>query len=358
MEEQIVTTTCNMHCGGQCLLKVHVKDGVITRIETDDTEEPQYRACAKGRAMRQRVYAPDRLKWPMKRVGERGSGEFKRISWDEALDTIAGELKRVREKYGPAAIMYAAGGGDLGWLDNEVRLVIPRMLSKLGGCTGMWCVRSYHAAVWASLASYGTAVACNSRDDLVNSRLIIMWGWDPGHTTSETRTNWCLMKAREAGARIVAVDPKYSDSAAIYAHQWIPIIPGTDAAMLIAMAYVIITGNLQDQKFLDAYTVGFDRYKDYVLGKEDGIARTPAWAEKITGVPAAAIEKLAREYASTKPAALMASISPGRTAMGENCHRAAITLSAMTGNIGISGGGPAVRTFQGITGAPSSHGFQ
>ena len=114
MEEQIVTTTCNMHCGGQCLLKVHVKDGVITRIETDDTEEPQYRACAKGRAMRQRVYAPDRLKWPMKRVGERGSGEFKRISWDEALDTIAGELKRVREKYGPAAIMYAAGGGDLG----------------------------------------------------------------------------------------------------------------------------------------------------------------------------------------------------------------------------------------------------
>src|SRR3972149_11715524 len=101
--EKIVPTMCVAHCGGSCLLKVHVEDGVITRIETDDgKEEPQLRACLRGRSYRQRVYAPDRLKYPMKRVGARGEGKFERISWDEALDTVASEIKRVRDTYGPS----------------------------------------------------------------------------------------------------------------------------------------------------------------------------------------------------------------------------------------------------------------
>jgi anaerobic dimethyl sulfoxide reductase subunit A len=102
--EEVVTTTCASHCGGSCTLKLHIKEGVITRIETDD-DEPQFRACLKGRAYRQRVYAPDRLFYPMKRVGECGKGKFERISWDEALDTIAGEIVRVRDIYGPASIL-------------------------------------------------------------------------------------------------------------------------------------------------------------------------------------------------------------------------------------------------------------
>ena len=88
-QEKIVTTMCCSHCGGTCLLKVHVKDGVITKIETDNEEEPQLRACLKGRSLRKSVYAPDRLLYPMKRVGARGEGKFKRISWDQALDTVA-----------------------------------------------------------------------------------------------------------------------------------------------------------------------------------------------------------------------------------------------------------------------------
>ena len=98
-KEQVVMTACASHCGGRCLLKVHVKDGKITRIETDGGEEPQLRACLRCRAYRQRVYDPDRLKFPMRRIGERGEGKFERISWDEALDKIVSELNRVRSQH-------------------------------------------------------------------------------------------------------------------------------------------------------------------------------------------------------------------------------------------------------------------
>ncbi len=351
--EEVVRTTCNIHCGGQCILKLHVRDGVVVRIETDDEEEPQYRACVKGHSLRQRLYDPYRLKWPMKRVGERGTGQFEQISWDEALDTVAGELKRIKEEYGPAAIIALHTTGDSGLMNQETGTAFFRVLSKFGGYTGQWGSPSFEAASWASAATYGCQAPYNSRDDLPNSRLIIMWGWDPASAITETNSDRYLLKAKEAGSRIIAVDPKYSDSAATFAHQWIPIIPGTDAAMLIAMAHVMITGNLHDQKFLDAQTIGFSSFRDYVMGVDDGTPKTPAWAEPITGVPAVTIEKLAREYATTRPAALIAGIGPGRTAVGEQYHRAAITLAAMTGNIGISGGDPSARSYLGISTAPN-----
>ena len=109
-EERIITTACASHCGGAGLLRVHVKNGVITRIETDNGEEPQLRACLRCRAYRQRVYDPERLKFPMRRTGERGEGKFERISWDEALDTIVSELNRVRSTYGPSAVFFTEGG--------------------------------------------------------------------------------------------------------------------------------------------------------------------------------------------------------------------------------------------------------
>jgi len=348
LAEKVVTTTCASHCGGTCVLKVHVRDGVITRIETDDGPEPQLRGCLRGRAYRQRVYAPDRLLYPMKRVGERGEGKFERITWDEALDTVAGELMRVRDTYGPASILYLALAGDLGQLHTP-RLT-NRLLALAGGYTWTWGLTSFGAGMYVSRACYGTYFTSNTRDDLLNSRLIILWGWDPATIIAGTNTAWYLARAREGGARIVAVDPKYNESAATFAQQWIPIRPGTDAAMLIAMAHVMITENLHDQAFLDTYTVGVDRFKGYVLGVEDGVPKTAAWAEAITGVSAATIEELAREYATTKPAALMAGIAPGRTASGEQYHRAAITLAAMTGNVGIHGADAAGRAWESILG--------
>lgn len=218
----------------------------------------------------------------------------------------------------------------------------------LGGYSEPWGFISYEGGQFAAFATYGTIVGTNhTRDDLLNSRLIIMWGWDPVNTIQGTNTTWYLAQAREAGIPMVAVDPRYTDTAATFARRWIPIKPGTDAAMLIAMAYVIVKEKLLDQKFLDSYTIGFDRFKDYILGREDGVAKTPAWAEPITGVSASVIERLAREYATTKPAALISGISPGRSAFGEQYHRAASTLAAMTGNIGLHGGSAADKSWGG-----------
>jgi anaerobic dimethyl sulfoxide reductase subunit A len=335
-QEEVVVTTCHSHCGGACPLKVHVKDGTISKIETDYGEEPQYRACARGRGYRQRVYAPDRIKHPMKRIGERGKGEFERVSWDEALDTVASEIKRVKECFGPSANLLLSSRGDVAWLHNDA--LFEKLLIGAGGYSGSWGSPSGEAGLFALITSYGVPGMGNSREDLLNSRLIILWGWNPAVNCSFGNTRLYLAQAREAGTKIIAVDPRHTDSAAVFAHQWIPIRPGTDSAMLIAMAYVMIAERLQDQAFLDKYTYGFERFKDYVLGKEDCLSKTPVWAEDITGVSRDTIASLAREFAITKPAAIIDGFAAGRSAHGEQFHRATITLAAMTGNIGIPGG--------------------
>jgi len=347
-EEVTIPTMCSPHCGGNCLLTVHVEQGRIKRVETDLAPEPQLRACMRGRALRQRVYAPDRVLYPLKRTGPRGEGRFERISWDEALDTVAGQIKRVREKFDPEAILFIHSPGDQVCLNNNA--TIGRLLALGGGYSARFGTPSFQAGMFASYLTYGTVYCSNTRDDLLNARLIIMWGWDPAGTQTGTNTPWFLARAKESGTRIVAVDPLYSDSAATFAEQWIPMRPGTDTAMLLAMAQVMIRENLQDQSFLDTYTVGFDRFAAYVTGEADGVAKTPAWAEDVTGVPAPVIEQLAREYATVKPAALMAGIAPGRTAFGEQYHRAAITLAAMTGNVGIHGGDAAARAWESTLG--------
>jgi anaerobic dimethyl sulfoxide reductase subunit A len=232
------------------------------------------------------------------------------------------------------------------------------MLLAFGGFTRIWGAPSYEGPLFASMATYGTIRTGNSRDDLLNSRLVILWGWNPANTIWDPETTFTLARVREKGIKMVAVDPRYTDTAATFAHQWIPIRPGTDAAMLIAMAHVIIAEGLTDNAFIDKYTVGFDRYKDYVLGREDGVPKTPQWAEAITTVPAGTIVGLAREYARSKPAALIAGWGPARAAGGEQYSRAANVLTAITGNIGIRGGYAAgfMRAYSSRETASGSHG--
>jgi anaerobic dimethyl sulfoxide reductase subunit A len=351
---KIVRTTSTFDCGGRCPLRLHVKGNRILRIEGDDIAEPdQLRTCLRCRAFRQYVHHPRRLMYPQKRTGDRGEGKFERISWDEAFKILADQLTRVKETFGNGSIFLATGGGYLAGLHNG-GFAAQRLMNQFGGCVTHYGNISSEGAVWASLTQYGSVMVGHSREDMLNSKLIILWGWDPARMISGTNTMHHLINARENGARVIAIDPRYHDTAATVADEWIPILPGTDTAMMVAMAHVMIKEHLHDQAFLDKYTVGFDKFEEYVLGQEDGVEKTPHWAAKICGVDAHTIARLAREYAGTRPAALMDCQGPARSAMGEQYNRCAATLSAMTGNVGRPGGSAC----GGLMGIPVGHMFR
>jgi len=337
LEGREVITTCSFDCGSRCLLKVEVIDGRVKHIGTDSRPGPGLKACPRGLAQGSVVHAPDRLTQPLKRVGPRGAGMFAPITWEEALETAALEIRRVQEQHGHQAILladYSGSGSPLNGTGKTAR----RFFNLSGGCTLMEGNASFEAAAFSARATFGHWLTGSSWDNLPHSRLILLWGWNPLVTRFGCDTADCLIRAKKAGARIVCVDPRRSPSAKALADQWIPIRPGTDAALLIAMAHVMIMEDLYDRSFVETYTSGFESFRDHVLGTADGTPKTPGWAEAITGVPSETIVALAREYATLKPAALCAGWAPGRSAFGEQYHRAASVLAAMTGNIGVTGG--------------------
>jgi anaerobic dimethyl sulfoxide reductase subunit A len=342
---------CPAHnCGGRCLLIAHIEDGKIVRLDTDDRPDtiaaPQLRACARGRAYLRRQYHPDRLLYPLKRVGKRGEGKFVRISWDEALGEVSSQMVRVKSEYGNDALFVPYGTGSYNQLNGSH--VARRLMNLFGGCLGIYNSYSWGATNIATPTVYGTLVTGNQRQDWLNSRYIIMWGWNPAEMRDGTNSDYFIKLARENGARVVCIDPRHSLSAAALADEWIPIRPGTDAAMMSAMAYVMLTENLHDADFVRTHCVGFDAsqmpvdgaesYSDYLFGARDGIPKTPEWAEAITAVPAATIARIAREYATSKPAALVQGYGMQRRAYGEQVVRAGCVLAAISGNVGISGG--------------------
>jgi anaerobic dimethyl sulfoxide reductase subunit A len=344
---------CPAHnCGGRCLLIAHVQNGRIIHLDTDDRPDslaaPQLRACPRGRAYLRRQYHPDRLQYPLKRAGERGEGKFVRCTWDEALETVADQLQRVRVKYGNEALFVPYGTGSYNQLNGSH--TARRLMNLFGGCLGIYNSYSWGAINIATPTVYGTLVTGNQRQDWLNSRYILMWGWNPAEMRDGTNSDYFVKLARENGAKVVCIDPRHSLSAAALADEWIPIRPGTDAAMMSAMAYVMLTENLYDAGFVHTHCIGWDRtqmpagaenaesYSDYLLGNRDGLPKTPEWAEAITAVPAGTITRIAREYATIKPGVLYQGYGMQRRAYGEQVVRAGCVLAAITGNVGIPGG--------------------
>lgn len=303
-------------------------------------------------AVQNRLYSPDRLKWPMKRIDfdptkdrnpqNRGRSHFIEITWDEALDLVANEISRVKTHYGASAILHSPISHQ--WLSglHNAQLWSERFFALLGGCSRMVGGTSFTgwtpggALVWGP----GLVATNNAADILENSRLIIHWASDVAVKRYRGyRQNYWLQKFKETEIKQIVIDPYFNDTAAIYGDEWVPILPETDEALMAAIAYIWITKGLVNHTFIQRYTVGFDAFKDYILGQEDQKPKTPKWASRICGLPEATIHNLAHDWA-TYPTYILCDYGGANRRHGAaEWSRMLITLQALQGNIGRPGRG-------------------
>ena len=366
--DQISWSQCNVNCGGNCIFQWHSRDGKILYMETDNTGdiELQGRACLRGRSMRRWINSPDRLMKPMKRVGKRGEGKFKEISWDEAIDTIASELKRVIETYGNEAVYVNYATGMYSCTGKQPGL---RLLSLLGGYINQAYDYSTHMLQAIMPFMYGSDKdkgSVFSPYDNVNassfseaeraSDLVVMFGNSPAETRmGGANAVWDFARVREAvvgrGGKIVNIDYRMNESCSGHPDEWLPIRPGTDAALASAIAREWIANDQVDKEFLDTYCMGYDEdtmpesakgqsksYKDYIMGTGyDMVEKTPEWAAPITGIAADTIRALASDIAAAEAPFIVQGWGPQRHTNGEDATRAICMLPILIGKIGLPG---------------------
>lgn len=352
-EPHIVSVASSCDCGSKCKMLATVSEGCLLQIQPDtDSTEMRFVGCPRGRAYGYTYLTSKRLRYPMERIGQRGDGRFRRITWEEASQKVAAATIEAGQKYGPGSrfVINAAGVSAAIRGDRFMK----NLLACDGGYLNYYNYYSAACAVYITPYLYGTVLAGNHESCYVDSKLIILWGFNPATCHYGLDTKDYFAQAKEKGAKIIAIDPRESDSVMTLADEWIPIKPSSDTALIDALAYVIWDEGLQDQEFMDKFCVGFDEdhmpegvpagesYHSYLFGKKDGIHKTPEWAEPITGIPAETIRKLAREYATTKPAALLPGYAPQRTLVGEQVCRGFVALACMTGNVGVLGGSTGV----------------
>lgn len=306
----------------QCGMDLYVKNGKIIKVE-GSKENPYNRGalCSKGAATRQYVYNEDRLKTPLKRKGPRGSGSYEPITWDDAMNIIVDKLNNYKQKYGPESVVFFSGYAK--WFRPFLQRLAyafgsPNYLTESSVC--------FQAMAMAQQLVFGLPGA----PDVKNTRCVMVWSANPFYTNCGNAGH--LVDAKNQGVKIIVVDPRITPTTNI-ADIHLQLKPGTDGALALAMANVIINEELYDADFVHGYTYGFDEYRNYVK------QFTPEKAEEITGVPAYKIRKAARMYATTKPASIMPSASPVvHHTNGVNNYRAVFSLVGLTGNYDIYGG--------------------
>jgi anaerobic dimethyl sulfoxide reductase subunit A len=363
-EGKWVPAACWFNCGGRCHNAALVVDDTVVRQKSDDThpdtpDYPQQRACLRGRSLRQVVFGPDRVKYPMKRKhwapitgGDkslRGKDQWERISWDEALDYVAAELKHAKEKYGNRSILVPH------WGDQYSEFY--EFFKAYGGFTSIYDTGSFGTYAYISrvlglpIVDLGSA---NDRYDMRNSETIVLYGCNPAWASPGSPSHHFWL-AKKAGAQFVFVGPEYNDTSDLLDVKWIRVRPGTDTAFLLSVAYMMlkeddpVSNPLVDWEFLNRYTIGFDgdhmpadatideNFKDYVLGKYDGQPKTPAWATEICGTPVEDIIWYAREMRRSKKVALLHSYAPARCNNADDFPQIYMTIGAMGGHMGKPG---------------------
>jgi anaerobic dimethyl sulfoxide reductase subunit A len=362
--EQTVWSNCWAHCRCSCLLKVVLEDGRIKRIESDDMGDDtfgmhQTRACLKGLSLHKRTYAPDRIKYPMRRVGKRGEGKFERISWEEAYDEVYSRFKNIIDKYGNDSIFFTCGyNGPIGTSPPGSYQFVERFLNSIGGFLQAHGNYSNHQLNEAVDLTYGQGMFNGSAPtEMAYSDLIVLFGDNPAATRMSGGGGTYLYQVGKSisRARTIIIDPQYTDTACGREDQWIPVRPGTDAALAEAIAYVLISENRVDEEFLRTHCYGYNGepgdparnipalpeeacYKAYILGTAPGEKpKTPEWAAPICGVPAKTIIQLARDIANARAPFIAQGWGPQRQAAGEQNSRAIFMLPILVGKLGKRG---------------------
>jgi anaerobic dimethyl sulfoxide reductase subunit A len=336
---------CPLDCGGGCPLIAHVEDGKVVRITNNLNGDPHMAGCIKGLQMTRVLYAPDRLRKPLIRTGSRGSGEFREGGWDEALDHVARRLTEIKERYGVASIFRLGSAGTSTGALHETGNMARRFLALLGGYTDIVDGFSSAAGKYTTPFVLGTKSAGIDAGTLRSSKMIILWGANIAEARLEGALEANVREAKNRGVPVVFIDPRRTLTAKTLATEWIPVYPGTDSAMMMAILNILVTEEFVDSAFAEKYSHGFDELVDHALGRDDGVPKTPEWAEGICGTRAETLRNLARRYGRIHPTALIPGLSIQRTLGGEEAIRMSIALQVATGNLGVEGGSSGALTW-------------
>ncbi len=323
--EEVFKSICRI-CHGGCGVLVHVRDGKVVRVK-GDPESPMNKGwmCVKGVMTPEIANHPDRLRSPLRRVKKSGNGQWEEISWDNALDEITGKLDKLRKEFGTESIAIGQGTG------RHHYMHVVRFANALG--TPNWyepgLAQCFIPRITVSNLTYGGFVVADYHGE-VSPKCILFWGHNPVISGPDGELAISVKRAMRKGCKSIAVDPRRSETAKL-CQQWLPVRPGTDAALALAMAHVIIEEGIYDREFVEKWTTGFEQLKNHVS------TCTPGWAEEITRVKAEDIVNAARTYALNKPAVLEWGLGLEQNSNSLQTVRAIAILRGLTGNIDVPG---------------------